>query len=157
MGGALTVTALFLDPRKATRAMYRMGGTMRHDNRGFTLIELMIVVVIIGMLATIVVPKFAHGKDRSLMAVMKTDLRNLVGAQEAYYSVALNYYNGAIPDPAFAYGPSENVTVTLSAVTSTGWQASATHTSTLRTCAIFVGSAAPLAPATVEGVAACTP
>jgi prepilin-type N-terminal cleavage/methylation domain-containing protein len=130
---------------------------MRHDNRGFTLIELMLVVVIVGMLASIVVPKFAHGKDRSLMAVMRTDLRNLVSAEEAFYSTALSYYAGAIPDPTFHYQPSENVTITLSAVTSTGWQASAAHSSTSRTCAIFVGSAAPLAPATVEGVPACTP
>jgi prepilin-type N-terminal cleavage/methylation domain-containing protein len=129
---------------------------MHRDHRGFTLIELLIVVVIMGILVSIVVPKFANGKDRSLMAVMRTDLRNLVSAQEAFYSNSLAYYAGAIPDPAFTYGPSENVTVTLSAVTSTGWQASASHTSTSRTCSIFVGSAAPLAPATVEGVVACT-
>jgi type IV pilus assembly protein PilA len=129
---------------------------VRHDTRGFTLIELMIVVVILGLLASIVVPKFAHGKDRSLVAVMKSDLRNLVTAEEAFFANGLTYYNGPIPDAAFPYSVSENVTVTLSAVTNSGWQAAATHSSTGRTCAIFVGSAAPLAPATVEGVADCT-
>ncbi len=129
---------------------------MRRDTRGFTLIELMIVVVILGILASIVVPKFANGKERALIAAMKTDLRNLIAAEEAHYTNALMYYGGAIPDAAFPYQPSENVTVTLSAVTNAGWQASASHASTSRTCAIFVGAAAPLAPATVEGVVACT-
>jgi prepilin-type N-terminal cleavage/methylation domain-containing protein len=129
---------------------------VRHDTRGFTLIELMIVVVILGLLASIVVPKFAHGKDRSLVAVMKSDLRNLVTAEEAFFANGLTYYSGPIPGVAFPYSASENVTVTLSAVTNSGWQAAATHSSTARTCAIFVGSAAPLAPATVEGVADCT-
>lgn len=129
---------------------------MRHDTRGFTLIELMIVVVIVGLLASIVVPKFAHGKDRSLVAVMKSDLKNLVTAEESFFANGLTYYNGPIPDAAFPYEASENVTITLSAVTNSGWQAAATHTSTVRTCAIFVGNAAPLAPATVEGVPACT-
>ena len=130
---------------------------MRRDTRGFTLIELMIVVVILGILASIVVPKFANGKERALTAAMKTDLRNLIAAEEAHYTNALSYYAGAIPDASFPYQPSENVTVTLSAVTNTGWQASASHVSTTRTCSIFVGAAAPLAPATVEGVVACTP
>lgn len=129
---------------------------MRRD-RGFTLIELLIVVVIMGILVAIVVPKFAYGKERSLMAVMRSDLRNLMTAEEAHYTNALSYYAGVIPDASFPYQPSENVTVTLSAVTPTGWQASATHASTPRTCSIFVGNAAPLAPATVEGVVACTP
>jgi prepilin-type N-terminal cleavage/methylation domain-containing protein len=129
---------------------------VRRD-RGFTLIELLIVVVIMGILVAIVVPKFAYGKDRSLMAVMKSDLRNLMTAEEAFYTNALAYYAGAVPDASFPYQPSENVTVTLSAVTATGWQATASHASTPRTCSIFVGSAAPLAPATVEGVVACTP
>ena len=51
---------------------------MRHDNRGFTLIELLIVVVIIGILVAIVVPKFANGKERAMVAAMKSDLHNLL-------------------------------------------------------------------------------
>jgi prepilin-type N-terminal cleavage/methylation domain-containing protein len=130
---------------------------VRHDTRGFTLIELMIVVVIIGILASIVVPKFANGKDRALVASMKSDLRNLVSAQEAYYSNGMTYYNGAVPNAAIPYDPSQGVTVTLSSVTNTGWAAEAIHVSTTRTCAIFVGTAAPVAPATIEGRVACTP
>ena len=55
---------------------------MRHDNRGFTLIELLIVVVIIGILAAIAVTNFANSKERAMVAAMKTDLRNLVSAED---------------------------------------------------------------------------
>jgi type IV pilus assembly protein PilA len=130
---------------------------MRKDNRGFTLIELLIVVVIIGILVAIVVPKFANGKERAMVAAMRSDLHNLMTAQEAFFSNGLQYYNGPIPDPSFAFNPSENVTVTLVNVTSSGWGATATHSGTGRTCAIFVGSGGPVAPATVEGSPACTP
>ena len=130
---------------------------MRTDNRGFTLIELLIVVVIIGILVSIVVPKFANGKERAMVTAMRSDLHNLMLAQEAVYSNGLNYYNGPVPAPAFLYNVSENITVTLVNVTSAGWGATATHSGTSRTCAIYVGTGGPLAPATAEGEPACTP
>jgi type IV pilus assembly protein PilA len=127
------------------------------NSRGFTLIELLIVVVIIGILVAIAIPKFSNSKGRAIVSQMKSDLRNMVTAQESYIADAATYYNGPVPGAAMAYGPSQNVTVTLSSVTATGWAAVATSTSTSRTCAIFIGSAAPPAPATTPGVAACTP
>ena len=130
---------------------------MRRDNRGFTLIELLIVVVIIGILVSIVVPKFANGKERAMVTAMKSDLHNLMLAQEAFYTNGLTYYNGPVPAPAFLYNVSENISITLSNVTGSGWAATATHTGTTRTCAIYVGTGGPLAPATSEGEAACTP
>jgi prepilin-type N-terminal cleavage/methylation domain-containing protein len=128
-----------------------------HDNKGFTLIELLIVVVIIGILASIGITNFGNSKERAMVAAMKTDLRNLVSAEEAYYSNGQTYYAGAVPNAAMPFDPTTNVTITLSNVSASGWAASATHTYTARTCAIFVGTAAPVAPATVEGLVACTP
>jgi type IV pilus assembly protein PilA len=130
---------------------------MRKHNRGFTLIELLIVVVIIGILVAIVVPKFANGKERAMVTAMRSDLHNLITAQEAYFTNGNLYYNGPVPDPSFAYNVSENVTITLVNVTPSGWGATATHNGTTRTCAVFVGTGGPVAPATVEGQAACTP
>ncbi len=51
---------------------------------GFTIIELLIVVVIIGILAAIAVPKFANTKEKAYVASMKADLRNLVSSEEGY-------------------------------------------------------------------------
>jgi type IV pilus assembly protein PilA len=132
---------------------------MREDNRraGFTLIELLIVVVIIGILASIAIPKFASTKERAYISKMKGDLRNLATAQEAYNSDNLVYYGGALPNPALAYSPSSGTTITIVSATAGGWSATASYTGTVKTCAIFFGSAAPVAPATSEGVLACDP
>jgi prepilin-type N-terminal cleavage/methylation domain-containing protein len=130
---------------------------MKYDSKGFTLIELLIVVVIIGLLVTIMVPKFANGKERALVTAMRSDLHNLLSAQEGHFSNAQTYYNGPLPDPALPYSLSTGVSVTLSGVTAAGWAAEATHTGTGRTCAIFSGTAPPVAPAVIEGQVACTP
>ena len=55
------------------------------SRKGFTLIELLIVVVIIGILAAIAIPKFANTKEKAYLASMKSDLRNLITAEEAYF------------------------------------------------------------------------
>ena len=54
--------------------------------KGFTLIELLIVVVIIGILAAIAIPKFSNTKDKAKLASVKTDIRNYMTAEEAYFS-----------------------------------------------------------------------
>ena len=65
------------------------------NRKGFTLIELLIVVVIIGILAAIAIPKFASTKDKAKLASVKTDLRNLMTAEEAYFSDKATYAKGA--------------------------------------------------------------
>lgn len=64
---------------------------MLQNRKGFTLIELLIVVVIIGILAAIAIPKFATTKDKAKLASVKTDLRNYMTAQEAYFSDFATY------------------------------------------------------------------
>lgn len=56
------------------------------NRAGFTLIELLIVVVIIGILATIAIPKFAATKDKARLAAIRSDIRNIMTAQEAYWA-----------------------------------------------------------------------
>src|SRR5215212_65213 len=64
------------------------------NRKGFTLIELLIVVVIIGILAAIAIPKFANTKEKAVVAGMKSDLRNLVTAQEGFFSDNVTYATG---------------------------------------------------------------
>jgi len=57
---------------------------MRKALKGFTLIELMIVVAIIGILAAIAIPNFVKFQCRSKQSEAKTNLKALYVAQESY-------------------------------------------------------------------------
>jgi type IV pilus assembly protein PilA len=98
---------------------------MDRMRKGFTLIELLIVVVIIGILAAIAIPKFANTKQQAYLATLKEDLRNLVTAEEAYFS-DFTTYTGTLTTTQFK--ASAGVTYTVSSATGTGWAATATHT-----------------------------
>ncbi len=102
---------------------------MISTKKGFTLIELLIVVVIIGILAAIAIPKFANTKEKAYVAAMKSDLRNLVTAQEAYFSDYNSNYASSISDMGTSYKASSGVTVTMGTVTNTGWSATSSTSS----------------------------
>jgi prepilin-type N-terminal cleavage/methylation domain-containing protein len=58
----------------------------QHDEKGFTLIELMIVMTIIGVLAAIAIPQFSSYRVRAFDADAISALRTASLAQEAYYT-----------------------------------------------------------------------
>jgi len=136
------------------------------NRKGFTLIELLIVVVIIGILAAIAIPKFANTKQKAYAASMKSDLRNLVTAEEAYFSDSLKYVTAtSCTNPATAGTAAWCATTgnTLGAITTgtgtqAGWTASITNLNTPTSCAIYIGAVTPTAPATAtsaEGAPVC--
>lgn len=129
----------------------------RARRAGFTLIELLMVVVIIGILTAMAIPKFAATKAQARLAQMRGDLHNLATAQEAYAADNNVYYAGAVPNAALLYSPSTGVTINIPEGTGGGWSAVASSALTPRTCALFVGNAAPVAPAAVAGQITCSP
>jgi prepilin-type N-terminal cleavage/methylation domain-containing protein len=118
---------------------------------GFTLVELLIVIVIIGLLATIAIPKFSSTKEKAYLSAMKSDLRNLAVMQESYV-----YENNAYTTSPVNFVTSAGVTGPTIAVTTDGWTGIVGHNITPKTCVIYVGTTA-LAPATIEGVPTCSP
>jgi type IV pilus assembly protein PilA len=134
------------------------------NRKGFTLIELLIVVVIIGILAAIAIPKFANTREKAVVAGMKSDLRNLVTAQEAFFSGNQTYGTAIAateaPAPAspacggsVAFGPTAgNLPVLAGLCTAAGWAATITNPAAPSAandiCGVFVGD-----PATFAGAA----
>mgnify|MGYP003576396646 CR=1 FL=1 len=123
------------------------------NRKGFTLIELLIVVVIIGILAAIAIPKFANTKSKAYVTAMKSDLRNLVSAQESYFSdssaystdiVDLNFKaSTGVSDPSISIG--------------SGWWLATNSHDQLQTgvCGIAVNTTNPTISAAGEGEPAC--
>ena len=120
------------------------------NRKGFTLIELLIMVVIIGILAAIAIPKFANTKEKAYIASMKSDLRNLVTAEEAYFADSVKYTSNL----GTAFAVTTGVVGPTIATTSDGWTATVSHTTTTKTCAIYVGTTS-ISPANKEGEPKC--
>ena len=64
---------------------------MKQTNRGFTLIEVMVVVVILSILAAIIVPKVMDRPDTARLVKAKTDIRALESALNLYRLDNFNY------------------------------------------------------------------
>jgi len=122
------------------------------DAKGFTLIELIIVVVIIGILASIAIPKFGNTKEKAYVAGMKADLRNLVTAQEAYFAEYITYA-GALS--SLEYNVSTGNTLSLVSSSGSGWSATAVNSGTAHTCGIFIGTATAPMAGEAEGQPLC--
>jgi type II secretion system protein G len=75
------------------------------DERGFTLIELMIVVAIIAILAGILIPNFVNARAQAQTSACESNLRAIATAMELYYADNQRYPDaGAVPDALNATG-----------------------------------------------------
>ena len=83
----------------------------RRNQRGFTLIELMVVLVIIGVLAALVVPNVLGRADDARVTAAKTDVNNLMQALKLYkldnqrYPSAVQGLSALVTKPAAAPVP----------------------------------------------------
>jgi type IV pilus assembly protein PilA len=135
---------------------------MRSVRKGFTLIELLIVIVVVGILSAIAIPRFAVTKEKSYLAQMKTDLKNMAAAEEAY---AVDHVGAYIPagtattgSPWHEIGATSGVTITIDAPGAASYSATAVHSAAPgKVCGIFYGTTVAPAgnPATLPGAPEC--
>ena len=128
---------------------------MKNRTAGFTLIELLIVVVIIGILAAIAIPKMAATKDKARLGSVRSDLRNIMTAEEAYFFDNSTYATFAQIQGATNFNLSVGNAAGITAVVN-GYTASVSNTtisSGFTQCSVQVGAGAG---AGVDGVIICS-
>jgi type IV pilus assembly protein PilA len=83
---------------------------LRSNKEGFTLIELMIVIAIIGILAAIAIPNFISYRDKAYCTAMETDASAVAAEIASYFSVPTNMsvsttsLQAALPQANLSYG-----------------------------------------------------
>lgn len=97
------------------------------NEKGFTLIELMIVVAIIGILAAIAIPNFMAYQCKANQREGQAQMSNLRTALEAYYAEN-NTYTNSFDDMDFTYKGADLYNVTIDSFSTTGYHANAQAT-----------------------------
>jgi len=101
----------------------------RASNAGFTLLELLVVVAVLGILAAIAIQNLATHRARAVDASMRSDLRNAAMAMESYYGEFLAYPSNDTALLLIGYRKTNLVTLTIAVTTPSTYTLTATRAS----------------------------
>lgn len=76
----------------------RIRKAMDEKEQGFTLVELLVVVIIIGILAAIAIPAFLRQRENAWGAQVQSDMKNAITAAESYAVENNGSYDGLPAD-----------------------------------------------------------
>jgi len=126
----------------------------RRDSRGFSLVELLVAMVVVGILVGLAIPRYNEYKRRFYLTTMVTDLRNLATTEEAYWNLT-GTYSTDFQQIQFTSTP--RVSISMVSADTLGWAAKASYDGDTAICAIYYGNAPVLSPASIKNVIGCTP
>jgi len=95
--------------------------------QGFTLIELMIVIAIIGILAAIAIPQFNAYRLRGYNILAVSDIKNASIAEEAYYTDHRTYTSDVATLVDYGFRQAQEVTVNVPSNDDNGYTITAKH------------------------------
>jgi prepilin-type N-terminal cleavage/methylation domain-containing protein len=110
---------------------------MRDIRKAFTLIEVLVVMVVLGILSGIAIARFVDTKEAAYLASMKADLRNLAIYEQNYLIESQgSYFAGTGAAQGFVATPGVTIAATADPGPPPSWYAIASHNKTAKTCSI---------------------
>lgn len=105
--------------------------------KGFTLIEVLVVLVVLAILSGIAIAKYLDTKEAAYVASMKADLRNFALYEQNYHMDSQGtYFSGNGSGQGFVPTTGVTIAATADAGPPPSWHALATHDKTTKTCSI---------------------
>ena len=125
-----------MDRRECSRPIASTTSRSRGKGHGFTIIEILVVLVVLGILAAIASAKFAGAKEKAFIAAMISDLHTAAIYEEMYAADnGGSYFSGTVTatSPVQNFRTSKDVSIVLTTA-GQAWVGVASHAGTTRTC-----------------------